>query len=110
MAYYAKINNNIVEQVIVADESFFDTFIDDSPGIWLTTTADGSLRKNFASVGYSYDPTRDAFIAVKDHASWLLDEDTCQWEPPVAYPEDGKAYTWEEDTTSWVETQEITNE
>jgi hypothetical protein len=109
MAYYAKVNNNIVEQVIVADEAYFETFIDSSPGVWIETSMDGSIRKNYASVGYSYDDIRDAFIAEKDHASWLLDEDTCTWRPPVAYPDDNKAYTWNEETTSWVEVQETDN-
>jgi hypothetical protein len=106
MAYYAKINNSIVEQVIVAEESFFDNFIDDSPGTWLTTTADGSLRKNFASVGYSYDPIKDAFIPPQNFPSWLLNETTCQWESPTIYPKDDKAYLWEEASLSWVEVQD----
>lgn len=60
-------------------------------------------RKNFASIGYTYDEARDAFIPPKPYASWLLNEQTCLWDAPVAYPDDGKKYRWDEDTTSWVE-------
>ena len=60
-----------------------------------------ALRKNYAGVGYSYDPERDAFIPPKPYESWVLNEDTCLWEAPVAYPEDGEDYTWDEESTSW---------
>ena len=59
------------------------------------------FRKNHAGVGYSYDQIRDAFIPPKPFNSWILNEDTCQWEAPVAYPNDGKFYKWNEETTSW---------
>jgi len=103
MAYYAKVNNGIVEKVIVAEASFFDTFIDDSPGKWIETSINGSVRKNYAGIGDTYDLTKDAFIAPQPYASWTLDESTCQWEPPVAEPDDGKKYKWDEDTTNWTE-------
>ena len=113
MAHYAKIENNIVTKVIVAEAEFFDTFVDDSPGIWLQTSyntqggvhlnGDTPLRKNYAGVGFTYDAVRDAFIAPQPYPSWALVEDTCQWEAPVAMPTDDKMYTWDEDTTSWVE-------
>jgi len=103
MAHYAKVNNGLVEQVIVAEAEFFDTFVDSSPGEWIQTSYSGSIRKNFAGKGYSYDKTRDAFIPPKPYASWILVEDTCLWEAPVAYPDDGKSYDWDEETTSWVE-------
>ena len=61
------------------------------------------LRKNHAGKGYTYDETRDAFIAPQPYNSWILNEDTCQWEAPSAYPDDGKRYKWNEETTSWVE-------
>ena len=61
------------------------------------------LRKNHAGIGYIYDEDRDAFIAPQPYNSWTLNEDTCQWEPPVAYPDDGKEYTWDEATTNWIE-------
>jgi hypothetical protein len=65
------------------------------------------LRKNYAGIGYTYDPVRDAFIAPKPYASWLLNETTCLWDAPVAYPDDGKRYSWDEATTSWVEVEGV---
>ena len=62
-----------------------------------------SFRKNHAGVGYTYDEDRDAFIPPKNYPSWTLNEDTCRWEAPVAYPDDGKRYNWNEETTSWDE-------
>jgi hypothetical protein len=118
MAHYAKVNNGIVEQVIVAEADFFDTFVDSSPGQWIQTSYntrggvhygqdgqpdDGTpLRKNYAGVGFTYDSAKDAFIPPQPYASWTLNDDTCLWEAPVAYPDDGERYTWDEETTSWV--------
>jgi len=65
------------------------------------------LRKNYAGIGYTYDPVRDAFIPPKPFASWLLNETTCLWDAPVAYPDDGKRYSWDEATTSWVEVEGV---
>lgn len=118
MAHFAKVNNGIVEQVIVAEPEFFDTFVDSSPGQWIQTSyntrggihytegqpsADQSkaLRKNYAGIGYSYDAQRDAFIPPKPYASWVLNEDTCLWDAPVAMPTDGGRYTWNEATQAW---------
>lgn len=105
MGHWAKINNdNIVVSVIVAEPEFFDTFIDTSPGLWIQTsynTLKGvhyqpnsnppvpsedqskALRKNFAAVGYTYDSNRDAFIPPKFYPSWILNEETCYWIPPI---------------------------
>jgi hypothetical protein len=71
-------------------------------GTWKQTSYNANFRKNYAGVGYTYDSERDAFVPPKPFASWVLDEDTCLWAAPVAYPDDGKVYTWNEDTTSWV--------
>jgi hypothetical protein len=116
MAHFAKVNNRIVEKVIVAEPEFFDTFVDSSPGQWLQTsynthggvhTLGGTpLRKNYAGVGFTYDLTRDAFIPPKPYASWTVNEDTCLWDCPVAYPSDGKNYTWNEDAQQWDEVTE----
>jgi hypothetical protein len=113
MAHYAKVENGIVTQVIVAEAEFFDTFVDSSPGEWIQTSyntqggvhSDGgiALRKNYAGIGYTYDLTRDAFIAPQPFPSWTLNEDTCQWEAPVTYPDDDKMYNWDETTTNWKE-------
>jgi hypothetical protein len=65
------------------------------------------FRKNYAGIGYTYDAGRDAFIPPKPYASWLLNEGTCLWDAPVAYPDDGKRYSWDEATTSWVEVEGV---
>ena len=65
-----------------------------------------AFRKNYAGVGYVFDTERDAFIPPKVYNSWTLNEDTCQWDPPTSYPDDGKEYTWDEATTNWVEVEE----
>ena len=113
MAHFAKVNNGTVVQVIVAEPEFFNTFVDSSPGQWIQTsynthggvhTNGGTpLRKNYAGVGFTYDSVRDAFIPPKPYASWTLNEDTCLWDSPIAYPDDGKFYTWEEDAQQWNE-------
>ena len=124
MAHFAKVNNGIVEQVIVAEPEFFDTFVDSSPGQWIQTsynTRGGvhynpetgepsedqskALRKNYAGIGYTYDREKDAFIPPKPFASWILNEETCLWESPILYPTDGKSYKWNEDTLSWDEVE-----
>jgi hypothetical protein len=61
------------------------------------------FRKNYAGIGFTYDPTRDAFIPPKPFNSWTLDENTCNWEAPIAYPTDGKLYSWNEDDQTWDE-------
>jgi len=113
MAHYAKVKDGIVTQVIVAEADFFDEFLDTEPGEWVQTsynTYGGEhrlggtpLRKNYAGIGYTYDKDKDAFIAPKPFESWTLNDTTCLWEPPVAYPTDGNQYIWDESTTSWVE-------
>jgi hypothetical protein len=116
MAHFAKVVDGTVTQVIVAEPEFFETFVDSSPGEWIQTsyntrggehTLGGTpLRKNYAGIGYTYDRTRDAFIPPKPYASWVLDEETCLWNAPVAMPTDDKRYAWDEATTSWVEVVE----
>lgn len=117
MAHYAQLDsNNVVTQVIVVDNK--DTA--DANGVekeyigaafcerlfggtWKQTSYNGNLRKNYAGIGYTFDPTRDAFIPPKPYASWVLIEETCQWKAPVDMPTDDKKYSWNEETTSWVE-------
>ena len=72
-------------------------------GNYVQTSYNDNFRKQYAGKGYTYDSTRDAFIAPQPYPSWLLNEDTCQWESPVAYPDDDKMYTWDEATTNWTE-------
>ena len=104
MKRFAKVSQGKVVKVIVAEPSFFDNFVDTSPGTWIETAKDGSIRKNFAGKGYTYDKERDAFIPPKpEFDSWVLNETTCKWEAPVPYPSDGKVYEWSEAKTNWVE-------
>jgi hypothetical protein len=112
MSHFAKVQNGIVTQVIVAEPEFFETFVDTSPGEWIQTSYNTQggvhinggepLRKNYAGIGFTYDAQRDAFIPPKPFASWLLNEDSCLWNAPVAMPEDDNRYSWDEATTSWV--------
>ena len=117
MAHYAKVENNIVTQVIVAEAEFFDTFVDSSPGEWIQTSYntlggvhlnEGTpLRKNYAGKGFTYDSIRDAFIPPQPFPSWTLVEDTCQWQAPVARPESDTLYYWDEETLAWIEADNV---
>ena len=125
MAHYAKVNNTIVEQIIVAEASFFDTFVDSSPGAWVQTSyntkggvhyepnsntpsSDQSkaIRKKYAVIGGTYDGV--GFYDTQPFASWTLNSTTYYWEPPVTHPSDGKDYIWNEsvyqadNTKGWV--------
>lgn len=113
MSHFAKVLDGKVIQVIVAEQEFFTTFVDSSPGTWIQTsyntrggvhTNGGTpLRKNYAGIGFTYDHEKDAFIPPKPFASWTLNEETCLWDAPTPIPNDGKFYTWNEDTLSWNE-------
>ena len=123
MAHFAKINeSNIVTQVVVVNDSDGNNDTDGQNFLnnlfktthtWKKTSYNTygnthrlggtPYRKNFASVGFTYDSSRDAFIEPKPYNSWTLDETTCLWESPVAYPSDGKSYEWDEDNRQWVE-------
>jgi len=115
MAHFAKVVDGKVSQVIVAEPEFFETFVDSSPGEWIQTsynthggqhTLGGTpLRKNYAGIGFTYDRTLDAFIPPQPYPSWILNEETCLWNAPVAYPTDGKTYNWDEATTNWIEVE-----
>jgi hypothetical protein len=107
MSHFAKLNNNVVTEVIVAEQDFINSGAVGDSFLWVQTSYSGSFRKNYAGVGYTYDKTKDAFIAPKPYPSWVLVEDTCQWEAPTAMPDDGKAYEWDEATTAWVENESI---
>ena len=110
MAHFAKIENSIVTNVIVAEQEFIDT----QSGTWIQTsynTRDGvhygqdgepddgvALRGNYAGIGYTYDADNDVFYAPQPYASWTLDETKWQWICPLTYPDDGNVYTWDEAT------------
>ena len=107
MAHYAKINNdNIVETVIVADQSYISTL--DESFRWIQTSYNGNFRKNYAGIGYTYDRVRDAFIPPKVLASSKFVEETCTWEQHTPYPADKEIYTqeWDEENLVWKEIEE----
>ena len=129
MSHFARINalTKKVEAVIVAEEDFINTL--PNYDLWIKTSynmrggvyhtdgvpaEDQSIiegdearqRKNYAGIGYSYDAVRDAFIPPQPYPSWVLNETTCLWDAPVAYPDDGNQYQWNEETTSWDEVTE----
>jgi len=116
MAHFAKIGiNNIVTQVLVVanretmdsngveHESIGVNFLKNLTGheTWVQTSYNNKFRKNYAGIGYTYDETRDAFIPPKSFNSWILNEDTCIWNAPVAMPIDDNKYSWNEQTLSW---------
>jgi len=116
MAHFAKLGiGNIVERVEVVHNNIATTeqagidFLRDlykeKYAVWKQTSYNGNIRKNFASVGYKYDQTRDAFIPPKPYLSWTLNETTCQWQAPVAYPTDGQSYKWNETNQTWEATE-----
>lgn len=106
MAHFAKIENNIVTQVIVAEQEFIDSGAVGDPSSWIQTSYNGNIRKNYAGIGYIYNPDLDAFIAPKPFPSWVLNETTASWEAPIARPDD-KNYIWDEDTQSWIEAPSV---
>ena len=120
MGHFAKVVDGKVTQVIVAEPDFFDTFVDSSPGQWIQTSYNTrgnvhytpnssepsggeALRGNYAGIGYTYDSVNDVFYPPKPFNSWKLSEETWLWEAPVPYPDDGKVYMWDEETTNWKE-------
>jgi hypothetical protein len=113
MAHFAKIENNIVQQIIVADSK--EWCENNLNGIWIQTSYNTQggvhllngtpLRKNYAGIGYTYDPERDAFIAPKPYTKWVLNEKTCIWEAPTPYPTDDKRYVWNDNRGEWEEQQ-----
>ena len=120
MAHFAEIDsNNVVLRVVVVDNK--DTSTPDGTevesigvafcqrlfgGNWVKTSYNGNIRKNYAGIGYTYNAGLDAFVPPKPFASWVLNNDTAQWDAPTPMPTDGKRYGWDEATTSWVEMAE----
>ena len=122
MAHWAEIDeNNIVLRVLVGDNNYpagdegYSWLVNNLGGAWVKTSYNTyggvhreggvSLRKNYAGIGFSYDEERDAFIPPKPFNSWVLNEDTCLWEAPIARPTDGKNYLWDESVVNWIEVQ-----
>lgn len=107
MSHFAKIDNGLVTQVIVAEQDYIDTL----DGQWVQTSYNTyanshpnntPLRANFAGKGFTYDATKDVFYAPQPYPSWKLNKTTWVWEAPVARPQDGKPYTWDEENNEWV--------
>ena len=108
MSHFAELDeNNIVLRVLVGDNNMpnegYDWFVENLGGRWVQTSYNRSFRKNFASIGFTYDEERDAFIPPKPFESWILNEYSCLWDAPVPYPRDGKIYRWDEPSLSWIE-------
>ena len=116
MAHFAKIglNNKVISVHSVHDNELKDSngveqenigidFLTNLHGwaIWKQTSYNRNFRKHFAGIGYTYDEDRDAFIPPKPYSSWILNEDTCNWEAPVVYPDDGQSYDWNETNQTW---------
>lgn len=113
MAHYAFLDNNNTVTEVIAGRDEYETV--DGISDWeayygefrnqrcVRTSYNGNIRKNYAGIGFTYDEGRDAFIPPQPYPSWVLNEDTCLWDAPVAYPDDGQRYEWDEDTTSWVQ-------
>lgn len=111
MSHFAKVEDGIVTEVIVAEQAHVDTL----SGTWVQTSYNTKgnvhvlggtpFRKNYAGKGHTYDSVRDAFYQPQPYPSWTLNETTCKWESPVAFPADSgtKFYEWDEDTTNWTE-------
>ncbi len=125
MAHYAFIENGVVTQVIVADQDVIESGLFGDPACWVQTsynTRGGvyhtpnttipdpdqskAFRKNFARPNYLWDAVRDAFIPPQPFQSWVLNQTTCLWEPPIQRPVDGKRYRWDELVLDWVEVKE----
>lgn len=116
MAHFAQLDeNNVVLQVVVVNNTELMDNGQESEakgiafcqslfgGNWKQTSYNRTIRKNYASDGYTYDPIRDAFIPPQPFPSWVLNEDTCTWYAPVPRPDDGKEYLWDEQTQQWIE-------
>jgi hypothetical protein len=115
MAHFAEIglNNTVLRVIVVSNDDCKDQHGNESEmigakfchdlfgGVWLQTSYNGNMRKNYAGIGYIYDSQRDAFVAPKPFASWLFDEETCRWNSPVPYPTDNNSYYWNESILNW---------
>jgi hypothetical protein len=106
MAHFAELNeSNVVLRVLVTSndepDEGYSWLLQNFGGTWVKTSYNRNIRKNFAGIGFIFDAERNAFIPPQPFASWVLDEETCQWEAPVAYPEGEDNYTWDEASTSW---------
>jgi hypothetical protein len=122
MAHFAKLglNSKVISVVVVADEDTSKDGVESEDiGVdfllkltgypfWIQTSYNNNIRKNYAGIGFRYDEDRDAFIPLKPYSSWLLDEETCQWNPPTPYPgSEGEHWIWDEEFGDWIRLEEI---
>jgi hypothetical protein len=108
MSHWAELDkNNVVVRVTVGNndepDEGYSWLVNNLGGTWVQTSYNGNFRKNYAGIGFNYDPERDAFIPPKPYESWLLDEETCVWLPPIEHPNDDGSYVWDESEGDWVE-------
>ena len=107
MSHWAELDhNNIVLRVTVGDnnepDEGYQWLMDNLGGTWVKTSYNGNIRKNFAGIGFTYDPVNDWFVGPQPYPSWILDTEA-KWQAPIPMPEDGKLFTWNEETLSWPE-------
>lgn len=118
MAHFTELDGNLVTNVIVVNNEVLDSTNEEASGLdflesiyghrnFKQTSYNGNFRLNYAGIGFTYDEQRDAFIPPKPFASWVLNEDNCLWQAPVAYPTDGNRYAWNEDNQSWDLLEEV---
>ena len=115
MTHFAKVEDGVVTQIVaVSNEVITDESGDEQEhlgqeflaslgfeGTWLQTSYNKNFRKNYAGIGFIYDSELDAFMDIQPFDSWILDEETCTWQPPTEYPDPNKPYRWDEATLSW---------
>lgn len=130
MAHFAKLDdtNTVINVIVIANDDILVDGVENEqkgidfcnklqPGVWIQTsynTKGGEntnggvpLRKNYASIGYKYDPILDAFIEPQPYPSWVLNKTTCQWEAPVDHDRDGETWSWDESTLAWVKVTQV---
>jgi hypothetical protein len=110
MSHFAELDeNNIVLRVLVGDNNLpnegYDWFVENLGGTWVQTSYNGTIRKNFAGIGFTYDEELDAFIAPQPFESWTLNTQTAKWMSPSPYPQDGRIYEWDEENLNWKEVE-----
>lgn len=126
MAHFAQLDKNwVVQQVIVVNNSILlneqgvecdwlgEQFCQQLYGAhtkWIQTSYNGNKYKNFAGIGYTFDPHRNAFIPPRPHSSWILNEESCRWDAPVPFPSDGGFYAWDEESGAWLAVDQPTHE
>lgn len=119
MAHFAQLdeNNVVIQVIVVGNQDTSDALGVEKEhigaafcerlfgGTWRQTSYNAKFRKNYAGIGYTYNADIDAFVPPKPYSSWILNSDTAQWQAPIAMPDDGKAYSWNENTQSWNESE-----